>query len=351
MLVLTRCNTFPAKSGLLSIDTIFTLGLLKAVEEGVEQAWRTRKAQLPAESGLKHKSFAWLAADLLGDPFLPSEIAEKLGKAMQTRSVGLKREEKTERDRSSRERRAAKEPSQQSSKCHTDSAIASRLHTRLEALLNQPYPAYARAYRPSLDAASKSPVVAAADANAAETAMTAAETEVDVAEAAAVVAAVAAHDVRPRRTRSSEEGDRDEWDEGHAAGVALGASLRSTRAANRYHQERLEIGELHEKELEAGKTQAVLDGRMEILLELKEQISKVTDKIDKGPQQLFSRREMARAFDPLGEWAEEQISGGEVPLEEQLEQASLALHGAMWAAAEKDTPPYWAKTEEYEGRL
>ena len=72
VLVLTRCSTFPAKSGLLSIDTDFTLGLLKAVEEGVEQAWRTRKAELPAESGLKHKSFAWLAADLLGDPFLPS---------------------------------------------------------------------------------------------------------------------------------------------------------------------------------------------------------------------------------------------------------------------------------------
>ena len=90
---------------------------------------------------------------------------------------------------------------------------------------------------------------------------------------------------------------------------------------------------------------------METLLELQEQISKVTEKIDECPQQLFSRREMARAFDPLNEWAEEQISGGEVPLEEQLEQASLAAHDAMWAAAEKDTPPYWAKGEEYHGRL
>ena len=83
----------------------------------------------------------------------------------------------------------------------------------------------------------------------------AAETDADVADAAAVVAAVAAHDARPRRTgSSSEEGDQDEWDEGHDTGVALGAGLRSQRAANRYHQERLEIGELHEEELEAAKT-------------------------------------------------------------------------------------------------
>ena len=40
-----------------------------------------------------------------------------------------------------------------------------------------------------------------------------------------------------------------------------------------------------------------------------------------------------------------------VPLQEQIEQASLAAHDAMWAAAEKDTPPYWAKGEEYHGRL
>ena len=160
--MITRKPSFPAPSGQLQIDSNFKLGLLKAVEEGVERAWQTRKAALLAESGLKPKSFAWLAADFMGDPFLPSEIAERLGKAMQTRAAGLKREEKAERDRSRGERRSAQnadawghlEGNLDDAYC----AIASRLHTRLEALFDQPYPAYAMACRPSLDTASPPPL-------------------------------------------------------------------------------------------------------------------------------------------------------------------------------------------------
>ena len=47
LLVLTRKPSFPAPSGQLQIDSNFKLGLLKAVEEGVERAWQTRKAALP----------------------------------------------------------------------------------------------------------------------------------------------------------------------------------------------------------------------------------------------------------------------------------------------------------------
>ena len=39
---------------------------------------------------------------------------------------------------------------------------------------------------------------------------------------------------------------------------------------------------------------------------------------------------------------EEQIGGGQVPLEEQLEQASEAYRDARDATAEKDGPPVWA---------
>ena len=51
---------------------------------------------------------------------------------------------------------------------------------------------------------------------------------------------------------------------------------------------------------------------------------------------------MTGAFEPLSKWVEEQISGGEVPLEEQLEQASEAYRDARDATAEKDGPPVWA---------
>ena len=79
----------------------------------------------------------------------------------------------------------------------------------------------------------------------------------------------------------------------------------TSRAAGRYIQERLEIGDLHEKETKLAQAQAILDGRMEMLLEINEQISKVTKKIGEGPQHLFSRGEMTGAFEPLSKWVEE----------------------------------------------
>ena len=354
VLVLTGSSHFPATSGQPLVATELTVGMVDAVHSAVERVWRAGTAELPSTNGLKPKAHAWLAADLLHDPFMLPEDAERLGKAMQTRAAALKREEQAERHNKGKERRAAdkaaKEGTLEGSLDAALQVIANRLDARLLALNSSVYPTYARFLRVALDDASESPVVAAAAAaDAAET--TAPETDADVADAAAVVAAVAANDARPRRTRSSEEGDRDEWDEGHDAGVALGAALRSQRAANRYHKERLEIGELHEKELKAAIARERLMSREELLFELSEQISKVKEKVDERAQHLFSRREMAGAFDPLSEWVEQQMSGGEVPLQEQIEQASLAAHDAMWAAAEKDTPPYWAKGEEYHGRL
>ena len=58
LLVLTRTPSFPTKSGEPRVDTEVNLGLVKAVEEAVEHAWRMRKADFPKESSLKPKLYA-----------------------------------------------------------------------------------------------------------------------------------------------------------------------------------------------------------------------------------------------------------------------------------------------------
>ena len=345
LLVLTGSSSFPAKSEKPLVNTKVNLGLLKAVEEAVEHAWHRQKAELPRESGLKPKAHAWLVADVVGDPFLPSEEASRLGKAMQTRVAALRRDEKLERDRSSSERRAAEKAAEEGNlEGELDAvrrAIVSRLHARLDALHSSVYPAYANACRPLLDAASQSPVAAAAETAETADAKTAdARANADVHDADSS-ADSSAHLPHTHRTRSSKEAcGYDDWQAGYDEGLAAAWRDHPQRRAeaSRYYEERLEISKLHEKELDLARAQARLQGQEEILLDVMSQVEVEVDKIDKGPQHLFSARDVANALLLLRAWAEEQHG----PLQEQLDQAMRASHDAMWETAAKEQPPWWA---------
>ena len=80
----------------------FYLDHLLAVHLAVERVWQTRKTDLPTETGLKQKAYAWLANDLVRDKIVPSVGGgrEARGKAMQTRVGALRGEVRSLRDRS-----------------------------------------------------------------------------------------------------------------------------------------------------------------------------------------------------------------------------------------------------------
>ena len=161
LLVLSGSSTFPAASGKPTAPTDFTLGMLQAVHLSVERVWQMPGLTLPSENGLKPKAHAWLAADLLGDPFLLSEAALKLGKVMHTRVVSFRGEERAEQNKGGAERRAAEKAAEESglegSLDAARVAAAARLQERLHALHSSVYPAYANAYRPPPDTSSRPP--------------------------------------------------------------------------------------------------------------------------------------------------------------------------------------------------
>ena len=329
MLVLTGSSSFPAASGQLSIDSDFNLGLLKAVEDGVEQVWRTRKADLPVERGLKHKCFAWMAADLLGDPFPPSEIAEKLGKSMQTRAAGLRREEKAERDRSSGERRAAANAAADEGVERkldgTYRAITSRLNSRLEALLSQPYPAYAKACRPTpLDTTSQhrdplAEVAATAEPKNAAKADNV-EAEAEACAEAEVCADRQADSGRPRRVltglRSMVEFDAGwaEAEEHYEARLQSKDRLYTDMKA-KYDRMMALQDEEHEEEIKKVQRRAEIDGAQRILWELQTEIRDVAAKVG---------RQVEGAFAPLSAWVDARL---ETVTEQEQEEYADTING------------------------
>ena len=137
LLVLTGSSTCPAASGQEKEVADFYLDHLLAVHLAVERVWQTRKPDLPTETGLKQKTYAWLANDLVRDKFLPSEAAEKLGKAMQTRVGALRGEVRSLRDRSGAERRAAERAAGRELTPKVTLEISQRLNAKSGACTNK----------------------------------------------------------------------------------------------------------------------------------------------------------------------------------------------------------------------
>ena len=340
--VLSQSGSFPAPSGQPPAATDMTVGMLQAIDVAVEQVWQTRKADLPKESALKPKAYAWLAADLMGDPFLPPEPAVKLGKVIQTRAAALHREQKAERDKSSGERRLAERMHAEHGYCLQGSLeeaqldIAADLRKRLDALHATPYPAYAKAYRPPLakDAATEDATTgddttgdAATEdaATAAAPAVAAAVTTTDDGDAADVCEIPVVERSRLLRSRVQSLLDHETgFEEGLEQGTEALAAAHALRTAtvDRYEQERAAMMEQHKTEVKFAERQSKIDGAQEMLWEFQSQIQDVAGRMG---------RQVEGAFRPLSAWVEEQIA----TLQEQDGQTFSAAHAARWESAEQ----------------
>ena len=337
--VLARCSSFSVASGQLLDGKYFTLGMLKSVDGTIANVWKAQRADLPDGTELKPKSYAWLAAHMMGDPFLPSEKAVNLGKAMQTRAAALKLEEKSERDRSSGERRvaqaAAEQGSTEQSVDDARTAINRRLQARLDVLLATPYPAYAKAY--SLQAA------AAMDTSlTADTALVAIAT--DTIAATGISAPAPAVEVpaecRPeplleqpvQRMRSP---NQDDFLAGYAAAeeqcermLAISEKVGARMKCNYDAEIALKQTEAY-ADADRAEKRGECNGALEVLTEFEHHLDEVEQRIG---------RQVAGAFLPLKVWVQQRKEQLQFKVEEEYSAEarmarlddSLAKVNAIW---------------------
>jgi len=345
--VLSRSGSFPAASGNPPTATELTVGMLQAVDLAVEQVWQTRKADLPTESGLKPKACAWLAADLMGDPFLPSEAATKLGKAMQTRAAALQREEKAERDKCSAERRAAEKAAAdgglEGSLDAAKLAAAERLQDRINTLRSTVYPAYNKATRPKPEKASNPPIDPEGAVAEDATAVDAADGEAEVATDANACYAAAETSDAPQRCIAARLRSRTDfesgYDEGYGAAEEYYQEDRQRQLAGRSHL-LSQLKSNYEAQIAANQTQAhadadraekrgACDGALEVLDELEGEIDAIVQSIG---------RQVAGAFLPLKVWLNEKKESLHT---QQQEEYSAEAAIARWDASMAKSDAIW----------
>ena len=221
-------------------------------------------------------------------------------------------------------------------------AIASRLHTRLEALFDQPYPAYAMACRPSLDTASPLPLAevvatAAGDKPGDEDAVpreTRSETDASRTRSAEEDAA---WDLGYAEGREYNEGGYDagqaRWDAGYAAGQKLFAKYRSNTEA----QKAIDTQESHAEQDRYGKKGEAL-GKQALLWEL--------ELFLREPRECYGVWTHIPPSQPLREWLDVKEQSVEAELDEHRSPERRSLR-----CKDQGGKPHLPRAEQSGGQM